>query len=75
VIPKGERSQITLEDGTKVWINADSKLEYSHDFSKGSTRDVYLQGEAYFDVTPDATRPFIVHVQDVKIMVLEQLLM
>ena len=70
VIPKGERSLITLEDGTQVWINADSKLEYSHDFLKGLTRDVYLQGEAYFDVTSDKSRPFIVHVQGVEIKVL-----
>ena len=70
VIPKGERSLITLEDGTQVWINADSKLEYSHDFLKGPTRDVYLQGEAYFDVTSDKSRPFIVHVQGVEIKVL-----
>ena len=70
IIPKGERSQITLEDGTKVWINADSRLEYSSDFLSGDTRDVFLQGEAYFDVTPDKSRPFIVHVQDVNIMVL-----
>jgi len=70
VIPKGERSLIALEDGTQVWINADSKLEYSHDFLKGPTRDVYLQGEAYFDVTSDTSRPFIVHVQGVDIKVL-----
>lgn len=70
VIPKGERSLITLEDGTQVWINADSKLEYSHDFLNGPTRDVYLQGEAYFDVTSDKSRPFIVHVQGVEIKVL-----
>jgi len=70
VIPKGGRSLITLEDGTKVWINADSRLEYSNDFLSGETRDVYLQGEAYFDVTPDKSRPFIVHVQDVQIKVL-----
>ena len=70
VIPKGERSLVTLEDGTQVWLNADSKLEYSHDFLNGSTREVYLQGEAYFDVTSDKSRPFIVHVQDVEIKVL-----
>lgn len=70
VIPKGERSLITLQDGTKVWINADSRLEYSNNFLSGETRDVYLQGEAYFDVTPDKSRPFIVHVQDVQIKVL-----
>ncbi|HEX5170044.1 MAG TPA: FecR domain-containing protein [Cyclobacteriaceae bacterium] len=70
VIPKGKRSRITLEDGTHVWINADSKLKYSPDFLKGATRDVYLQGEAFFDVTSDKSHPFIVHVQGVEIKVL-----
>ncbi|MDV3310799.1 MAG: FecR domain-containing protein [Cyclobacteriaceae bacterium] len=70
VVPKGVRSRITLADGTQVWLNADSKMQYARDFQNGDTREVYLQGEAFFDVTPDASRPFIVHVQDVEIRVL-----
>lgn len=70
VIPKGKRSRITLADGTQVWVNADSRLEYPHNFMTASTRDVYLQGEAYFDVAPDSLHPFIVHVQGVEIKVL-----
>lgn len=70
VIPKGKRSRITLSDGTQVWLNADSKLEYGDDFLKGPTRDVYLQGEAYFDVKSDESHPFIVHVSGVEIKVL-----
>ena len=70
VIPKGARSRITLEDGTQAWINAGSKLEYSQDFMAGATRDVYLEGEAYFDVTSDKEHPFIVHIQGVEIRVL-----
>lgn len=70
VIPKGKRSRITLADGTHVWVNADSRLEYPHNFMTAATRDVYLQGEAYFDVAPDSLHPFIVHVQDIEIKVL-----
>lgn len=70
VIPNGKRSRIILEDGTQVWVNAGSKLEYSNNFLEGPTRDVYLKGEAYFDVTPDPSRPFLVHVQGVDIKVL-----
>ncbi len=70
IIPKGKRSRIILGDGTQVWINADSKLEYSNDFLEGPTRDVYLQGEAYFDVKSDESRPFIVHLAGVEIKVL-----
>ena len=70
IIPKGKRSRITLADGTQVWINANSTLEYSKDFLSTATRDVYLRGEAYFDVVPDKKRPFIVHVQDVEVRVL-----
>jgi transmembrane sensor len=70
IVPKGKRSKITLEDGTQVWLNADSKLKFSPNFLKGITRDVYLEGEAYFDVTSDKSHPFIVHVQGVEIKVL-----
>jgi transmembrane sensor len=51
VVPKGVRSRITLADGTQVWLNADSRMQYSRDFMKGDIREVYLQGEAFFDVT------------------------
>ncbi|SEM16739.1 FecR family protein [bacterium A37T11] len=48
--PKGGQYQIILEDGTKVWLNAASTLKYPSHFS-GNTREVYLEGEAYFEVT------------------------
>lgn len=70
IIPRGKRSRIVLEDGTEVWVNADSRLEYPHDFLTSPTRNVYLEGEAYFDVAPDEAHPFIVHVQGVEIKVL-----
>jgi transmembrane sensor len=70
VIPKGKRSLITLADGTTVWLNADTKLEYGKDFNTKATRDVYLKGEAFFDVAEDKDHPFIVHTQNVSIKVL-----
>lgn len=68
-INPGTRSQISLPDGSKVWINSGSKLSYSNNFS-GKTRDVYLNGEAYFDVTKDPNKPFIVHTSGIDIKVL-----
>ncbi len=66
---KGTKSNIQLPDGTLAWLNADSKLVYNKDFS-GSTREIILQGEAYFDVVKDKTRPFIIHTKTVDIKVL-----
>jgi transmembrane sensor len=65
----GSKSKIELPDGTQVWLNADSKLEYSGDFS-GRLREVKLSGEAYFDVVKDKSRPFIIHTSTVQIKVL-----
>jgi ferric-dicitrate binding protein FerR (iron transport regulator) len=50
---------VTLRDGSKVWLNRNSKLIYRDSFS-GVTRNVKLVGEAFFDIAPDATRPFII---------------
>ena len=59
-IPRGQDYHLTLADGTQVWLNAESRLEFPDRFN-GSTREVRLQGEAYFEVKKDAKRPFIVH--------------
>jgi transmembrane sensor len=61
--------QETLPDGTAVTINTKSKLSYPQKF-KGSTREVTLEGEAYFDVTHDKEKPFIIHTGDANIKVL-----
>lgn len=55
---KGEYS-VTLSDGTKVWIAAASKLKFPVNFV-GDRREVYLEGEAFFDVAPNKEKPFIV---------------
>jgi ferric-dicitrate binding protein FerR (iron transport regulator) len=60
----GEKSIVTLLDGTKITLNADSKLKYPVRFGEES-REVSLEGEAYFEVTHDAGKPFIVHAGNV----------
>lgn len=68
-IPKGGEYQLVLPDGTKVWLNSDSELKYSIPFS-GNERRVSLTGEAYFDVTPDKSKPFIVETEKQDVIVL-----
>ncbi|MGK6350153.1 FecR family protein [Parapedobacter sp. DT-150] len=67
--PKGGQYQIVLPDGTKVWLNADSRLEYPVMFS-GDTRNVQLEGEAYFEVAENKEKPFIVHTAGERVQVL-----
>lgn len=55
----GEKSTIMLSDGSKVTLNADSKIKYPNHFA-GSNREVYLEGEAYFEVRHNSKLPFIV---------------
>jgi transmembrane sensor len=54
---KGKKSHLTLPDGSNVKLNADSRITYQSDFGI-KNRDLTLEGEAFFEVTPDKTRPF-----------------
>lgn len=58
-VPKGQHVSLTLSDGTKVILNAESKLTYPSEFS-GNERNVELHGEAFFEVTHNKKAPFIV---------------
>ncbi|WP_455584405.1 FecR family protein [Bacteroides sp.] len=69
VVAKGERIQIMFQDGTKAYINSDSKLRYPKKFALNS-REVYLEGEAYFVVAKNKQRPFIVNLNGPAIHVL-----
>jgi len=70
-IPFGQTFKIKLSDGTMVWLNAGSRLRFPQHFSNSpSSRMVFLEGEAYFDVTPNKHKPFIVHAADLDIKVL-----
>lgn len=67
---RGEQYQITLPDGTKVWLNASSTLTFPTSFTNMATRKVAVTGEAYFEVVQDAAHPFIVNAgnQEVKVL-------
>ena len=69
VVPAGQRAHLTLQDGTSVWLNAQSTLTYPARFS-GKTRRVTVSGEAYFDVTANPKKPFIVSTQNTEMKVL-----
>ncbi len=68
-VPFGQKIQIQLPDGTIVWINSGSKLKFPVKFT-GTKRELFLDGEAYFDVAHDASRPFIIHTGKVATQVL-----
>lgn len=57
--PRGKQFKVVLSDGTTVWLNAASSLRFPTSFT-GGERDVELTGEAYFAVSPDADKPFVV---------------
>lgn len=59
--PKGRQYQLTLSDGTKVWLNADSRIHYPASFS-GVERTVDIEGEAYFEVAKNKAAPFRVRI-------------
>ena len=58
-VPAGQRIEVTLSDGTRVWLNSGSRLEYPSVFGR-HRREVKLTGEAMFEVTHDAGHPFVV---------------
>lgn len=68
-IPKGKRFHLQLSDGTHIWVNSESTIRYPEVFS-GDDRKVYLEGEAYFDVTEDKEKPFYVYAGEVRVKVL-----
>jgi ferric-dicitrate binding protein FerR (iron transport regulator) len=68
-VPAGQRMQLKLADGSMVWLKAGSKLRYPAGFT-GNTRELFLEGEAYFDVTHRDQQPFLVHTGNVTTKVL-----
>ncbi len=59
-VPKGAKSNIILPDSSTVKLNSDSKIIFPHKFT-GDTREVYIEGEGYFDVKSDSLKPMIVN--------------
>ncbi|GHT67249.1 iron dicitrate transporter FecR [Bacteroidia bacterium] len=66
VIPRGGEYHLTLSDGTKVHLNSASELKYPVNFNQKS-REVFLKGEAYFEVAKDSDRLFYVNTEDISI--------
>lgn len=70
-VPKGEIFKILLSDGTIVWLNSKTKLKFPTVFNgQVDSRTVWLEGEAYFDVSPNKSKPFIVSTDGVDVKVL-----
>jgi ferric-dicitrate binding protein FerR (iron transport regulator) len=68
-VPKKLDYQLLLPDGSRVWLNASSSVRFPYVFS-GATREVFLEGEGYFEVSKDAAHPFIVHAGATAVRVL-----
>lgn len=66
---EGSRTHLTLPDGTKVWLNAGSRLTYGKSYN-AATREVNLTGEAFFDVAHNVQKPFLIHTARIDIQVL-----
>lgn len=68
-VPAGQCVNVTLPDGSNIWLNAQTTIQYPVSFNKGN-RQVKLDGEAYFDVAKDSKRPFIVNTKECSVEVL-----
>ncbi|GGC23654.1 hypothetical protein GCM10011386_14500 [Parapedobacter defluvii] len=65
----GQRKLLTLADGSRIWLGNVSTVRYPKDFQPGK-REVFLEGQAFFEVSPDSTRPFLVHTGGLNVRVL-----
>ena len=70
VTKNGNRSKVVLPDGSQVWLNAGSNLDYNNSTFNKELREVSLNGEAYFEVTKNPEKPFIIHTKKMDIKVL-----
>ena len=66
--PGGSKSQIVLPDSTIVWLNSNAEIRYPSLFSKAS-RDVYINGECFFEVSKNMQRQFVVHCSEISVKV------
>ena len=68
-VERGQKANITLPDGSKVWLNSQSRLTYSTNFNV-KQRELQLDGEAYFEVAHNPDKPFIVRSNDISVRAL-----
>jgi hypothetical protein len=69
IVPPGKQSTINLSDGSKMWVNANSRVVYPVVFDQ-SIREIYVEGEVFLEVSPDKNRPFIVKTKTLDVDVL-----
>jgi hypothetical protein len=70
IVPKGKTAELVLSDGSLVHLNAETTFKFPLNFIKGKGRTVFLQGEAYFEVTKDSLDPFSVVADEIQVTVL-----
>lgn len=63
---EGEMKELILPDGSKIWANADTELKYHGDYFNKHKREVWLEGEAFFEIAENAQKPFIIYTGEVK---------
>lgn len=69
-VPAARDYQVTLSDGTEIWLNAASRLQFPFSFNGNSREITLLSGEAYVKAAPDADKPFIIHTAHSTVQVL-----
>jgi ferric-dicitrate binding protein FerR (iron transport regulator) len=69
IVPTGRRSSLTFADGTRIWVNSDSKVIYPVQFLS-SKREIFIEGEVYLQVAPQTGVPFLVKTKQVDVSVL-----
>jgi hypothetical protein len=70
IVPNGRHVSLTLSDGTKVWLNASSRVVYPSVFGNAGKREIFIEGEAYIEVSPDVNRPFVVKTNQMEVQAL-----
>jgi transmembrane sensor len=73
IAPNGSKVRLLLSDSTEVWLNSGSRIKYPENFASAQ-REVFLEGEAFFNVTHDKTSPFFIKTSDLSIKVLGTIL-
>ena len=68
-VPFGQMSQLTLSDGTKIWLNSGTTIRYPERFAE-KRREISVEGEAYFEVTKLPNKPFTINTAEMKVEVL-----
>jgi ferric-dicitrate binding protein FerR (iron transport regulator) len=70
IVPNSRHVSLTLSDGTKVWINASSRVVYPSVFGDTGKREIFIEGEVYIEVSPDKNRPFIEKTNQMEVQAL-----